>query len=79
MKEKQVDATKLEFLVKLNDNIVVQRFFNVKGYNPKAKNSIEFYDFIKSSKNTTFNFFFYRNSHFYFITAKNIYKSINMT
>lgn len=43
---KEQDSTKMEFLLTLNDNIVVQRFFNVRGYNPKAKNSIEFYDFI---------------------------------
>ena len=36
MKETQ-DLTKMEFLIKLNDNIVVQRFFNVKGYNETAK------------------------------------------
>lgn len=45
---KEQDSTKMEFLLTLNDNIVVQRFFNVKGYNPKAKNSIEFYEFIKA-------------------------------
>lgn len=45
---KEQDSTKMEFLLTLNDNIVVQRFFNVKGYNPKAKNSIELYEFIKS-------------------------------
>lgn len=44
---KELEATKMEFLLTLNENIVVQRFFNVKGYNPKAKNSLELYDFIK--------------------------------
>ena len=43
-----MDSTKMEFLLTLNDNIVVQRFFNVKGYNPKAKNSLEFYEIIKA-------------------------------
>ena len=47
---KDQDSTKMEFLLTLNDNIVVQRFFNVRGYNPQAKNSIEFYEFIKSLK-----------------------------
>jgi len=47
---KEQDSTKMEFLLTLNDNIVVQRFFNVRGYNPQAKNSIEFYEFIKSLK-----------------------------
>jgi hypothetical protein len=35
MKE-QNDVTKVEFLMTLNNNFVVQRFFNVKGYNEKA-------------------------------------------
>ena len=45
MKE-QVEATKLEFLMKVNNNIIIQRFFNVREYNPMAKNSTELYDFI---------------------------------
>jgi hypothetical protein len=45
---KEMDSTKMEFLLTLNDNIVVQRFFNVRGYNPKAKNSLELYEFMKS-------------------------------
>jgi hypothetical protein len=47
---KEQESTKIEFLLTLNDNIVVQRFFNVRGYNPKAKNSLEFYYFMKSFK-----------------------------
>lgn len=47
MKEKN-DATKLEFLLTLNENIVVQRYFNVKGYNPKARASMELHDLVKS-------------------------------
>ncbi len=46
MKETQ-DLTKMEFLIKLNDNIVVQRFFNVKGYNETARNSMELYEYMK--------------------------------
>ena len=45
---KEMDSTKMEFLLTLNDNIVVQRFFNVKNYNPKAKNSLELYEFMKA-------------------------------
>jgi hypothetical protein len=41
----------MEFLLTLNDNIVVQRFFNVRGFNSKAKNSIELYEFISVFKN----------------------------
>jgi len=40
----------MEFLLTLNDNIVVQRFFNVRGYNPKAKNSVDLYEYIKMLK-----------------------------
>ena len=47
---REQDSTKMEFLLTLNDNIVVQRFFNVRGYNPKARNSTELYDFILSLK-----------------------------
>ncbi len=50
MKEQEI--TKLEFLLTLNDNIVVQRFFNVKGYNPKAKNSMDLYEFMKDVSET---------------------------
>jgi hypothetical protein len=39
----QNEMTKMEFLLTLNDNIVVQRFYNVRGYNPKAKSSMELY------------------------------------
>jgi len=49
MKE-QHESTKLEFLMKVNDNIIVQRFFNVRDFNPKAKNSIDLYDLIKDFK-----------------------------
>ena len=45
---KEQESTKMEFLLTLNENIVVQRFFNVRGYVPKAKNSLELHDFIKA-------------------------------
>jgi len=47
---KEQESVKLEFLLTLNENIVVQRFFNVKGYNPIAKNSLELYEYVKSIK-----------------------------
>jgi hypothetical protein len=47
MKEKS-DVTKLEFLLTLNDNIVVQRYFNVRGYNSKARASLDLYNLIRS-------------------------------
>lgn len=47
---KEQDSTKLEFLMMVNDNIIVQRFFNVREFNPDAKNSIELYEYLKSFK-----------------------------
>ena len=46
MREQQ-DITKLEFLMTVNNNFIVQRFFNVKGYNPKSKNSVELLDLME--------------------------------
>jgi hypothetical protein len=49
MKQKRDEnSTKFEFLLKLNDNIVCQRYFNVKGHNPKMINSMELYEEISS-------------------------------
>jgi hypothetical protein len=44
---RQSEATKVEFLLTLNNNIIVQRFLNIKNINPNAKNSVELTDFIK--------------------------------
>lgn len=46
MKE-QNDAVKLEFLMMVNDNIIVQRFFNVREFNSKAKNSLDLYHLLR--------------------------------
>ena len=43
---KDQEITKVEFLLTCNDNIVVQRFFNVRGFNRNAHKSEEFYDHI---------------------------------
>jgi len=48
MKEK-TETTKLEFLMTLNNNFVVQRYFNVRGYNPKARWSVELYEVIRNA------------------------------
>lgn len=37
------ESTRFEFLLTLEGNIVVQRFFFVKDYNPKVKKSLELY------------------------------------
>jgi len=44
---KEQDIVKMEFLITLNNNIVIQRYFNVRGYNNKARASMEFYDYMK--------------------------------
>ena len=41
---KDQESVKLEFLMTVNDNIIVQRFFNVREFNPEAKNSIDLYN-----------------------------------
>ncbi len=47
---KDQDSVKLEFLMMVNDNIIVQRFFNVREFNDKAKNSLELYEVIHTLK-----------------------------
>ena len=47
---REQESTKMEFLLTLNDNLVVQRFFNVRGFNPKAKSSVELYEFVAEFK-----------------------------
>jgi len=47
MKENN-NLTKLEFLLTCNENIVVQRFFNVRDFNKNANKSTELYDYVKS-------------------------------
>jgi hypothetical protein len=45
MKEESI--SKMEFLLTLNDNIVVQRFYNVRNYNPSAGHSVELIEFMR--------------------------------
>jgi len=47
---KDQDSVKLEFLMMVNDNIIVQRFFNVREFNNEAKNSLELYDLLREFK-----------------------------
>lgn len=44
---KEQELTKLEFTMKVNDNFIIQRFFNVRNYNPDAKNSMDLYYYLK--------------------------------
>jgi hypothetical protein len=45
---KEQDFTKVEFLLKCNENIIVQRFFNVRGFNPKSRMSLDLYEYLSS-------------------------------
>jgi hypothetical protein len=45
------EIQKMELLITLNENIVVQRFFNVKGFNPSSTRSVELYDYMYNLKN----------------------------
>lgn len=47
-KEKEQDLTKFEFLLTLEGNIICQRYFNVKDYNPNALRSLDIYEYIKN-------------------------------
>ena len=44
---KEESLIKMEFLLTLNDNIVVQRYYNVRNYNPKARGSVELYYLVR--------------------------------
>lgn len=41
------DLTKLEFLLTLEGNIIIQRFFNVKDFNPRAASCVELNERVK--------------------------------
>jgi len=43
---REQETVKVEFLLTCNDNIVVQRFFNVRGFNKNAQKSVELHDYI---------------------------------
>lgn len=47
---KDQESVKLEFLMMVNDNIIVQRFFNVREFNSEAKNSLELYELLYDFK-----------------------------
>lgn len=47
MNTQNQDSTKFEFLLTLEKNIVIQRFFYVSNYNPESKNSLDLYDSVQ--------------------------------
>lgn len=49
---KEESLVKMEFLLTLNDNIVVQRYYNVRNYNPKARGSVELYHLLREIDQT---------------------------
>lgn len=42
------ELNKFEFLLTLDGNIIIQRYFNVRDFNPAAKNSVEIYESVKN-------------------------------
>lgn len=72
-KEFKKDARQFEFTVFLNDNIIVQRFFNINGYNNRAINSMNFKEVIDENqriiqnhmKNKSLDFLNDNSRHFY--------------
>lgn len=49
MEDKKI--TKFEFLLTLEDHIICQRFFNVKGHKPRNIKSVDLYETVKYIKN----------------------------
>lgn len=47
---REQDSTKLEFLMMVNDNIIIQRFFNVRDFNYDAKYSVELLEYLNEFK-----------------------------
>lgn len=42
----QIDLTRFEFLLSLDNNIICQRFFNVKDHKHGLKNSLDIYEYM---------------------------------
>jgi hypothetical protein len=67
------DLTKFEFLLTLENNIICQRFFNVRNYNPKSKKSMDLYysvtnisnEIIQDLKTKTLDYL-HENSDFFY-------------
>lgn len=43
----QPDVTKFEFLLTLEENIICQRYFNVKNHNPSARRCLDLHEYVK--------------------------------
>jgi hypothetical protein len=44
----QQDITKFEFILTLDNNIICQRFFNVKDHNPVSRRSLDLHYYVKN-------------------------------
>jgi hypothetical protein len=89
-KEFKKEQRKFEFTVYLNDNIIVQRYFNVIGFNNKAINSMNFKEVVDYNrdviqlhmKNKTLDFMndnhraFYENASFEQNDLKDVMKIV---
>jgi len=42
------ELTKLEFLLTLEGNIICQRYFNVRDFNPQATRSMDLHEYVKN-------------------------------
>jgi hypothetical protein len=47
--KKEIEKLPYEFILYINNKIVCQRYFNVKGFNPKSINSLEMREIIQES------------------------------
>lgn len=69
------ESTTFEFLLTLENNIIVQRYFNVNNYNPKANNSMDLYYWITDVCNQISNMLKIKNleymSDFYHYVTDN--------
>lgn len=56
--------TNIEFLIMLNDNIVIQRDWTISNYNKQAKNSIEFLELMDDLKENMIKYLSRRSSDY---------------
>jgi hypothetical protein len=48
VENRKIDEQRFEFLLKINNHIICQRYFHIKGFNADYKNSIELTEMAKS-------------------------------
>jgi hypothetical protein len=78
----QQDVTKFEFLLRLEDNIICQRFFNVKNHNPKSRRSMDLHEYVKEICETISHDLKIKSSdylcenHNFFLNSENVEEEI---